>query len=149
MKETIITDADINDVPKLYEWGQENWELWGDDETKWFSQKSLADWITNPRDDILLVAKVDGTLAGLCFSNNMRSWAYCAGLFVDKPYRKMGIARKLVNESLRRMSAMGLEENVFLVDERNTEGMKFYQKIQCKTGHRFVWMYKSAPKEGK
>lgn len=142
MKKITITNPVIEDVDIMYQWGRDNWELWGDKETKWYTRKSLEQWVMNPRDDVLLVARVDGVLAGMCVSSNLRSWAYCAGLFVDKPYRKKGIGRMLVEEAIGRFQTAGVDDLVFLVDQKNTEGYKFYQKIQCKEGEKFIWMYK-------
>jgi len=148
MTKIVIDKPNLEDVVTLWKWGEENWELWGDEETKWFSKKSLTEWITNPREDILLVARVDGKLAGLCFNYNLRSWAYCAGLYVDKPHRSKGIAKRLVDETIKILRKNRIEEIVFLVDFKNNDGMKFYKKIKCQEGHHFVWMYKKTLKEG-
>src|SRR4030042_1453632 len=129
MSDIIITKPTLDDVDTVFRWGEENRELWGDPETKWYSREILKEWIEHPREDILLGARVDGKLAGMCFNNTMKNWAYCSGLYVDKPFRKMGTARKLVDETIIRLKKISVEALVFLVEDKNTEGMKFYRKI--------------------
>lgn len=138
----LITVPAVEDADTLFKWGEENYELWGDAESKWYPKEALIKWINNPRDDVLLVARVDGKLVGMCMSYNLDSWAYCAGLYVDTQFRKQGIARKLVDSAIEILKSKGIDAIVFLVDEKNTEGMKFYKKINCKEGFKFVWMYK-------
>ena len=147
MNKVIINSPTLADVDTLWMWGQENWELWGDPETKWYTKESLRIWIQNPRDDVLLVARISDSLVGLCFTCNLRSWSYCAGLYVDKAYRKLGLGKQLVEKTSELMFKKGIREIVFLADLKNKSGIDFYRKVGCKEGFKFLWMYKSFKKE--
>lgn len=149
MDTIVIDNPTQKDVDTLWKWGEENPELWGDSESKWYPKDSLKKWIKNPREDILLVARIDGVLAGMCMTYTLTDWAYCAGLYVDSPYRKRGIAKLLVDKTVDKLKNYGIEAIVFLVEQNNYNGMQFYNKIRCKSGFMFKWMYKMIPKEGK
>lgn len=133
------TDAD---VPTLVSWGRSAPELWASDDDGWHSEKSLREWIRKVRDDVLLVARIDGKLGGMCFVHHMGDWAYCTTLFVDEQYRTIGIGSKLLDEAHKRMKAEGINYFALLVKENNTLAQEFYKKRNFQQGFRFVWMYK-------
>lgn len=130
------------DVPTLVSWGRGAPELWASDDDTWHSEKSLREWIKNIRDDVLLVARVGGKLAGMCFVHHMGDWAYCTTLFVDEQYRTIGIGSRLLDEAHKRMEKHGVRYFGLLVKEDNILAQKFYKKRNFQQGFRFVWMYK-------
>lgn len=132
----------ITDIDTLYRWGENNWELWGDDKYKWYSKESLHRWITDPKEDVLLVAKDGSKLIGMCMMLHLRDWAFCAGLFVDKKYRRKGIGKKLVDEAGKRLKQKGVDNVILLVDVKNKEAEKFYTREGFYKGFQFHMMTK-------
>lgn len=142
MNKITITSAKLTDIDTLWKWGEENWELWGDAKYKWFSKRSLARWIEEPEDDILLVAKQNNCLVGMCITNVMRDWAFCYGLFVEKAYRKQGIGKLLLEETRKKLKEKGIESLTLLVDTKNTAALKFYKREGFYQGFNFYLMTK-------
>ncbi|MEK7165210.1 MAG: GNAT family N-acetyltransferase, partial [Patescibacteria group bacterium] len=99
-------------------------------------------WLKHPGKDILLVAKVDGKLAGMCVAMVFHEWAYCSTLYVHAPFRKMGIGRKLTDAAYKRIQKLGIGYFALLVNEKNLPTISFYKKLGFKEGYRHVWMYK-------
>ncbi len=93
MNKITIEPPTLADIDTIWKWGNENWELWysEDAEEKWFSKKYLKNWITNTKNDVLLVARKDGFLVGMCLTYVVHNWALCSELFVAKAYRGYGI----------------------------------------------------------
>ncbi len=104
----VIGTPKKEDVPTLLRWGTSAPELQAGGDSTWHDKKSLLQWIENPERNIFLVARVDGNLAGMCFIHHMGDWAYCSFLYVDKPFRKLGIGKMLIEEAQRRMLKNGL-----------------------------------------
>ena len=47
----LITSPTLTDIDTLWHWGEENWELWGDDVNKWFTKEALKIWLSDPKDE--------------------------------------------------------------------------------------------------
>ena len=143
MKFTInITPVRQEDIDTLWKWGEENWELWGDEKNKWFSKKSLKRWINDPKDDILLVARHEDRVIGMCMVSVLRDWAFCFGLFVEKDYRSQGIGKKLLEEVEKRLKKEGVTNLTLLADVKNRRGLKFYEREKFYKGFEFIMMTK-------
>lgn len=142
MNEVTITRATLNDVDTLWQWGEENWELWGDDKYKWFSKKSLVKWISDPKDDVLLVARKNDTAIGMCMVFTLRNWAFCVGLFVEKEFRGVGLGKKLLDKAIRILKRKGVESILLLVDTKNEAGIRFYEREKFYKGFQFFMMTK-------
>ena len=142
MKDMTITRASLDDVETLWRWGEENWELWGGKKFKWFSKQSLTKWIEDPKDDVVLVARKNISPIGMCMVNTNRSWAFCVGLFVEKEYRRFGVGKKLLDETLQRLKAKGVESIILLVDTKNEDGFRFYKREKFTKGFEFHMMTK-------
>lgn len=135
------------DIVPLWRWGEENRELWSDLKTKWYPKSTLKDWIQNPRDDILLVAKnAKSQPIGMCMVYALRGWGYCSGLFVDKANRGKGIGTSLMNEAMRQLVKHRIYHFSFMVDSRNAKALKLYKRLGFKRGFDSICMYKSLRK---
>jgi len=138
----IITSPTLSDIPTLWKWGEENWQLWGDEKYKWFSKKTITRWVTTPKDDVLLVARVGDKPAGMCFMSVMRDWAFCFGLYVDKGYRTKGIGKQMLIRAESQMKAKGVGSYGLLVDTKNAKAVKFYKREGLFQGYKFYLMTK-------
>jgi ribosomal protein S18 acetylase RimI-like enzyme len=139
-----ITRPTEEDVNPLWQWGEENRELWSDKKSKWYPKDTLTDWIKNPRNDILLVAK-NGMKKpiGMCMTYAMRGWGYCTGLFVDTGYRRKGIATQLLKETIRQLKKQHISHFTFNVDPSNRKGLRLYKKLGFQTGYSSICVYKT------
>lgn len=142
MDDIIINNASLNDIDILWRWGEENWELWGDEKNKWFSKKSLTMWINDPKDDVLLVARKAGKPVGMCMTLVLRNWAFCVGLFVEKEFRGVGLGKKLLDKAIRILKRNGVESILLLVDTKNEAGIRFYEREKFYKGFQFFMMTK-------
>ena len=147
MNDVTITQASLNDVDTLFRWGEENWELWGDDKYKWFSKKSITRLIGDPKDDVLLVAKKNDIPIGMCMVLTLRDWAFCEGLFVEKEYRRIGLGKRLLDEASRRLKQKGVESMMLLVGTKNGSGMRFYEREKFYKGFQCFIMTKDLTSE--
>lgn len=147
MNNVIITSPSIKDILTLWKWGEENWELWGDEIGKWFSQKSLKKMLENPEDDIFLVSRKSGQLIGMCMTTTIRDWAFCYGLFVEEKHRGQGIGKKLIDKTSRLLKQKGVESLILLVDVKNERAEKFYLREGFRKGFGFYMMIKNLAKE--
>lgn len=147
MSDITITKPTLADVDTLWCWGEENWELWGDNKYKWFSKKTLFGWINEPKEDVLLVARDGARLVGMCMMSVIHDWAFCFGLFVEKTYRGKGIGKQLLAEAEKRLLSKGMRSYSLLVDIKNPKALKFYQREGLYTGYQFYLMTKELKKE--
>lgn len=142
MKNLVITKPTPKDIDTMWKWGEENWELWGDEKHKWFSKKNLRRWFTDPKDDVLLVAKDGKKLIGMSMNLTLRDWAFNMGLFVEKGYRGQGVGKKLINESIKLLKLQGITFLILLVDTKNNKARKFYNREGFYQGFKFHMMTK-------
>lgn len=142
MKNLVITTPTLDDIDTLWKWGEENWQLWGDEKYKWFSKKSLRLWLEDPEDDVLLVAKINNKLIGMCMNQVNRDSAFNAGFFVEEKHRSKGIGKMLMDESIKLLKQKGIESLFLLVDIKNTAAEKFYKRENFFKGFGFYMMTK-------
>lgn len=78
---------------------------------------------------IYLAAETDGALIGslLCTHDGRKGWIN--RLAVAPAYRRRGIARRLVEEAERRLSALGIEIYACLIEDWNAASMQFFERL--------------------
>lgn len=138
---TIVVPKE-SDVDVMVAWGKSNKELLLSDDDPWYDPETLREWIRDPQDDIILVAKDGEKLVGMCLVHTLRDFAYCSILFVIKEYRSMGIGRALLDTAGNDLKMKGIPAFGLLVEEENKDSQAFYEKIGLKKGHVFRWMDK-------
>jgi N-acetylglutamate synthase len=140
MKNIQISQPTREDINVLWKWGEENWELWGDEKNKWFSKTSLERWIREPEDDILLVVRDGEKCIGMCIINVIRDWAFCFGLYVEKEYRGQGIGKQLLDTAELSLKKQHITSCLLLVDVKNSDAIRFYEREGFYTGFQFYLM---------
>lgn len=141
-----IRNASLEDLDTLWKWGEENWELWSDEKYRWFSKQSLKKLISDPKDDLLLVAKEGEKLIGMLFIYNLRDWAFCVGAFIIPSFRSQGIGKMLLKEAEEKLSEKGVESITLLIDIKNIKGLHFWKKMGFYEGYKFFFMTKELQK---
>lgn len=142
MAKITITTPTLNDIDTLVFWGNSSPELMGYADDHWYSKNDLKKWLADPRDDLFLVAKIEGKLAGMCLVHHMRDWAFLSTLYVNPPHRGRKIGTKLLDEAHRQLRKNGISTIELMVKEDNLAAQKLYKKSKFRTGYKFIWMYK-------
>ncbi len=78
---------------------------------------------------IYLVAETDGAFIGslLCTHDGRKGWIN--RLAVAPAYRRHGIARRLVEEAEKRLSALGIEIYACLVEDWNAASLEVFKRL--------------------
>lgn len=142
MTTIVIASPTLADVPIMRKWGKKTPELWGAKTSDFYSKKGLADWVSHPGKDVMLVARVDGKLVGMIMTYVLREWSYCSVLYVDNAYRRMGIGEKLVEATVKKTKELGLDTLELVVHSGNVSAQKFYEKLGFEKGFNLLWMSK-------
>jgi ribosomal protein S18 acetylase RimI-like enzyme len=142
MDTCIFREMKLEDIPTLLVWGNSVPELWGSEEGKWYTQKGLTEWIQEKGNDILLVAEVDGKLAGMCMSRYMFEWYSCDTLYVAANYRKSGVGKLLLEETEKQVKAHGVSVLSLWSHADNDSAISFYKKTGFQNGFSGIWMEK-------
>lgn len=144
-----IKNATLDDIDTLFQWGNTHWELWGTEKGKWYSKENLRRMIKEPRHDLFLVAWKGNTRIGMCQAYHLRDWAFLTGLFVEEPYRRLGIGKMLLNKAVEILRKQGIEDVILIVDTKNPQALKFYLDNGFDKGYTFYFMAKSLKGEKK
>lgn len=140
MTEFTITTPSTSDVSDIWRLGHKASELLVSKRGEWHSKKDLSQWISNPGKDILLVAKENNTLIGFCFTTVLVGWAMCNDLYVTSSYRRQGVGKKLMEETIDKLKKKGIGYLGLIVNTDNLRGLKFYEKNGFVKGFTFRWM---------
>jgi ribosomal protein S18 acetylase RimI-like enzyme len=96
----------------------------------------------------LAVAEIDGELAGFCYSYvsrkpkyfKLEKFGFVGDLYVEPGYRRQGVGRMLVNDTLAFFSRRKVRQVELLVAIKNTGTIKFWESLGF--SHLLTWMYK-------
>lgn len=99
---------------------------------RWWFDKNLGE-----EGVLLLVAEVDGVLAGYLYASlEERDWAKLLDahgavhdVFVAPVFRKRGVARALMGEARARFKAMGAKQVVLYSAAANAEGQALFKEL--------------------
>jgi len=78
---------------------------------------------------IFLVAEIDGRLVGSLLGSHDGRKGWINRLAVSPLYRRQGIAKRLVAEIEKRLSAQGIDIVAYLVEDENRESRQFIKSI--------------------
>lgn len=138
----IIENAKETDVTQIWKLGHASWELHPSADSEWHTSDELKRWIDNLGSDILLIAKDKEKVVGFSLTSVFIDWAMCHDLYVDLKYRRLGIAKKLINETIKRLKKKEIAYLGLVVNVKNEGSLKFYSSNGFKKGYKFYWMYK-------
>ncbi|MDP1722008.1 MAG: GNAT family N-acetyltransferase [Candidatus Gottesmanbacteria bacterium] len=143
MNDVTITEASLNDVDTLFRWGEENWELWGGEESKWYNKEELAALIGINKEDLFFIARYDKKPVGMCLTRVFEGWAYLESLFVIKDYRGQGIGTMLVNKMVGPLKKRKIRNLSIQPEVENNKALSLYKKLGFVQGFTFHWMDKA------
>ncbi len=137
-----IRPAKVSDAESVHRWGMSMPELWTDDKNKFYDLKTLKEWISNPRGDVLLVAEVDGRPVGMSFAYTLRSWGFMDSFAVDPAYQGNGIGEKLFDATVEAFRGMGMHSVELTVQVQNKKAIGLYTRKGFTKGYPLDWMIK-------
>jgi ribosomal protein S18 acetylase RimI-like enzyme len=137
-----ISNATLNDVDTMMGWGENAPELWGFDTCDWYEKSDLIEWIKNPLEDLLFIARDGDKPVGMCLGYIRPGWAYIAFLYVAPEYRNHGIGKQLLQKMSDEMLKKGKKYIFLEVQEKNPKAKKLYDTFGFTTGHKLIWMQK-------
>ena len=96
----------------------------------------------------LTVAEIDGQLIGFCYSYishkpkyfKLEKFGFVGDLYVEPEYRRQGVGRMLVNDTLGFLSRRKVRQIELLVAVKNTNTIKFWESLGF--SHLLTWMYR-------
>lgn len=142
MNDIVITRVSLIDVDTIRKWGVNNRELLVSEHGDFYSKKDLKEWISHQDKDILLAARHDGKLVGVCLTTVMFGWAYCDTLYVDPKYRGQGIGKKFIDETIKKLKEKNIGYLALLANVDNKMGRRFYEHVGFQEGFTFKWLFK-------
>jgi ribosomal protein S18 acetylase RimI-like enzyme len=137
-----ITSPRVSDAELIAIWGRENESLRDYEDDEWYSPSLLREWIADPKEDIILVARDGDKLIGMCLVHGMRGWAYISSLYVVQEYGSQGIGTRLLTSMTEILKKRNICTIALLVNETHTETQDFYGKRGFKKCNHFRWMEK-------
>ena len=140
MKIRKIQNKDIN---KIYQLGIDEKEFEVSEDMLFWSKKQLKKWISS-NDDVLLVAEDNKKIVGFIMSaiHKPTQKVTIENIYVVEEYRKKGLAKKLLNETLKIFRKKGIKFINAFVDDKNTASFNFFKKNNFKVFSKFYWVYK-------
>lgn len=142
MSNIVITPAERNDIDTLFRWGEENRELWGGEESKWYNKKDLAMLIGKNKEDLFFIARYGKAPVGMCITRVFEGWAYLESLFVKQEYRRQGIGTMLVNKTTESLKKRHIRYLSIQPEVENKKAHSLYNKLGFVQGFTFNWMDK-------
>jgi len=96
----------------------------------------------------LTVAEIDGELAGFCYSYvshkpkyfKLDKFGFVGDLYVEPEYRRQGVGRMLVKDTLEFFSRRKVWQIELLVAIKNTGAIEFWESLGF--SHLLTWMYR-------
>lgn len=82
----------------------------------------------NRNPETCFVAETEQTIVGVIIAGSDGRRGYIYHTAVDPDHRHLGIATKLVDESLKALKALGINKTALVVFSRNTSGNAFWEK---------------------
>ena len=96
----------------------------------------------------LTVAEIDGELVGFCYSYishkpkyfKLEKFGFVGDLYVEPQYRRQGVGRMLVLDTMEFFSRRKVRQIELLVAVKNTGTIEFWESLGF--SHLLTWMYK-------
>ncbi len=96
----------------------------------------------------LTVAEIDGELVGFCYSYishkpkyfKLEKFGFVGDLYVEPQYRRRGVGRMLVLDTMEFFSRRKVRQIELLVAVKNTNTIEFWESLGF--SHLLTWMYR-------
>ncbi len=133
-----IREMKTSDINAVYNIAIKTKELHSSDTATWYPKIALKRWLRSKNDDVLLVAEYDKKVVGFCLCYvHFRGWALLDSIVVSPKFRRKGIAKRLINESISRIKRKGAVYAQGLVRTSNRKTLDMMKKLGFDKGHNF------------
>ena len=135
-----MTISDYDEVADL--WQRTEYICLHDSDSKESTERFLE---RNP--SFSSVAVIDDQIVGVVLCSHDGRRGHLHHLAVDKPFRKQGIARSLVNRSMEILASEKIFKcNIFILEE-NDPGIQFWEHNKFVMLEHFGWMQRKTDEE--
>ncbi len=137
---TIIRKATKKDLPKIQEWQNElqkaRQKLWKKSRAFHERTKSISLITKLGAGEVVLVAEVDGELAGFVFGeifkrpgHTLSKMGYISELFISKNFRNQGISTQLIKSLVREFKNKKCDHSITHTDWENEAAQALYKSL--------------------
>jgi hypothetical protein len=136
----IVSSATVTDIIAIYHMGTTDPAFAVSKSIRFYEESELLEWITNSKDNIILVAKNSADMAGFLYCKIMSShWAMLDNFYVGESHRN-GICSSLLFEELKgRLLARGISYLSTLTQKDNVLLSRYVRKWGFIAVKEFVW----------
>lgn len=135
----MVEDAKIADLDEIYSF-RINRDFKVSDDVRFYEKVELEQWLTDPDSNIILIIRVDKTIAGFLYCNILsHHWALLDGLFVRPEMRSNGYGRILLNVLIERLQKRGVKYLSTLADANAIELHGILEHYGFRPQKRYVW----------
>ena len=134
-----IREMKPKDVTAVYSLGIKTREFYSsDDYGSWYPKEALREWLKHKNDDVLLVAESKGKVVGFSLSYvHFRKWALMDSIAVVPKYRKKGVGRELVDQTLKLLKKKGVVYAQAFLRNNNKPIFRLVKKFGFQKGNNF------------
>lgn len=139
-----IRQMKTEDIEAVYNYGTSESRFCFYEDKRFWTEEQLRSWIQDGN-DVLLVAEKGSKVIGYFMSclHKPTKKATIENLYVDKKYRREGIATSLLKKGLEQLKNRGVEDIVALIEEDNVSIKELLKNYGFNKGPEFIWMYSS------
>lgn len=138
-----IRRAKLKDAHEIYKIGASIRELNFSNKFKFHQKDEIIEFIKKPKDNILLVAEIDGKIMGFLYAKILAygQWGWCMldNLAVLPKYRKHGIGTHLLKNLYKIMKKHKVHYVHILEDVHRKKTKKFWHEHGFKEEKIFAW----------
>ncbi|MEI7961629.1 MAG: GNAT family N-acetyltransferase [archaeon] len=142
-----ITKAKLPDAVKIYKLGKETHELDFSRKYPFHELSEVKEFITNPKENVFLVAKSGEEVIGFVFakilSHHAGGWCMLDNLCVKKSFRHRGIGEKLLKSLYTEIKKRKVWYLQILEEAHHKKTRAFWKKMGYSETKTFIWAEKS------
>ncbi len=139
----VIRKAKLSNVEGIYTLGLKTEELEFSSEFPFHEKSELREFISKPRENILLVALVDKKIVGFIYSKILSrrgdGWCMLDNIAVLKKYRNHGIGTFLLNKTCDELKKRKIFYVQILEEFHHKKTRKFWKHRGFKEKKVFIW----------
>jgi GNAT superfamily N-acetyltransferase len=139
-----IRRGKAKDVKNIFALGSKVEELKFSKKSNFHEVDEILEWTKHPKEDIILVAEVDGKLAGFLYAKIINChWCMLDDEAVKKEFRGKGIGTLLLNELYKTLKKQKIDYVQVLEEIHHKKTRKFWKEKGFKERKVFIWAEKT------
>ena len=135
-----IRTARKKDIGPIYELGKKTLELSFSKEMTFHDKSEFKEFISHPKDNILLIAEREGEVIGFLYAKIIsRTWCLLDSLTVKREYRKHGIGTQLLTGLYKMLKEDKVTYVQILEQINQKKTRRFWREQGFKEEKVFIW----------